>query len=63
MARNLKELAAEYGHPYNTTRRHIRKLIEEKKYKPTSVGKLLNETDYLQLCALLGFKPKLTAKQ
>lgn len=61
MSYTLQQISAMYGYSYPTTRRHIEKLKEEKKFEPTSVGRFLNQVDAEALSKLLGFKLKVKA--
>lgn len=52
----LQEIADLHGYSAMQTSRHIAKLIKEKKFKKTGVGKYYNEKDTKKLGDLLGFE-------
>lgn len=54
-AYSLNDIAKMYGVSKQTTRRHIRKLSEEKKFKKVSVGMYYTDADVEKLALLLGF--------
>lgn len=55
-AYTLMKIAASYGRHYSTASRHIKSLIEKKKFKKKSPGKMFSENELKQLEKLMDFK-------